>query len=52
MIFPQSIKAFGLAHLMGEQRPCDLVVTDSVSDRPTAILSALDIAAMVEWAED
>lgn len=37
--------------LMREQRTSHLVVIDSASERPTGILSALDIAAMVGWTE-
>ena len=38
--------------VMREQRTPHLVVIDSASERPTAVLSALDIAAMAGWAED
>jgi CBS domain-containing protein len=37
--------------VMREQRTSHLVVIDSASERPIGILSALDIAAMVGWAE-
>jgi predicted transcriptional regulator len=38
--------------MMHEQRTSHLVVIDSASERPTGILSALDIAGMAGWAED
>ncbi|MGD1050507.1 MAG: CBS domain-containing protein [Solirubrobacteraceae bacterium] len=38
--------------LMREQRTSHLVVIDSASERPTGILSALDIAGMAGWAQD
>jgi CBS domain-containing protein len=38
--------------LMHEQRTSHLVVIDSASERPTGILSALDIAGMAGWTQD
>ena len=38
--------------LMRDQRTSHLVVIDSASERPTGILSALDIAGMAGWSKD